>query len=183
MIFRKAQSKDFPKILALQQQNLFENLSEEERKDGFLSTAFPLEHFENMNAEIGIAVAYENEELAGYLCSSTLELNEKFPFPKAAIAHAKILEFKGKKLSEYSCFFANPLCINKNFRGEGVILGLTATVINFIPKEYNLALSFISKKNPRSLYASKKVGMQEIGSFVLGENEFVVVVREINNQS
>jgi len=38
--FRKAREGDFEKVAALQNQNLFSFLSEEDRRDGFLSTKF-----------------------------------------------------------------------------------------------------------------------------------------------
>ena len=48
-------------MLELQNQNLFWKLKDDERGDGFLSTAFTTENFAGMNDSIGIAVAYDEE--------------------------------------------------------------------------------------------------------------------------
>lgn len=177
---RRIQEGDFEKVAALQDQNLFSVLSASERENGFLSTAFTPQKFREMNDSIGIAVAEINDEICGYLCCSTIDYNLQFPFPAAAISHARDVLFKGKKLKDYNCFMANPLCIAKDFRGSGLINQLCDEVLKFIPKNYELALSFIADANQRSLAASKKVGMQALSKFVVNGHEFWIVVREVN---
>ena len=43
VVFRRAQPQDYPTILGLQSKNFIANLSEEERKEGFLSAEFSRE--------------------------------------------------------------------------------------------------------------------------------------------
>jgi len=178
--FRRIREGDFEKVAALQDQNLFSVLSEADRQNGFLSTKFTPQNFREMNDSIGIAVALDGEKICGYLCASTLNHNLQFPFPAAAIAHAMEISYQGKNLKNYNCFMANPLCIDKDYRGIGVINGLCDEVIKFAAKNYDLALSFIADANQRSLQASKKVGMEALEKFSLNGNEFWIVVRKIS---
>jgi hypothetical protein len=177
--FRRAQVEDFEKMVELQNRNLVSFLKENERGDGFLSTAFTAEQFQEMNKSIGVAVAYDDEKLCGYLCCSTIEFNKKFPFPAAAIKNCDQVFYKEKPINSYNCFMANPLCIDKNYRGEGVIIELCNKALDFIPQHYELALSFIADANQRSLSASKKVGMQPIEKFSSAGNDFWIVVRDL----
>ena len=86
MNYRKAGAADIEGILELQQQNLIRNLSESEKKDGFLSVEFTHEQFVMMNDESGIIVCKDNEIIRGYLCTSTTKFNTAFALPSAMLS-------------------------------------------------------------------------------------------------
>ncbi len=56
MFFQKASSEDFQGILDLQHKNFIHNLTDSEKKDGFLSVEFTKEQFETMNNQTGMAL-------------------------------------------------------------------------------------------------------------------------------
>jgi hypothetical protein len=77
---RKAEMPDIPLILKLVQENLGENLTEEERDDGFIVW----NPSESELAEIidisGIFLSMAGEKLTGYLITMTKNLGLRSPF-------------------------------------------------------------------------------------------------------
>jgi len=56
IMFRKADPSDFSKILALQKNNLIQNLPPQDRQDGFLSIEYSHDQIERFNKEPGIFI-------------------------------------------------------------------------------------------------------------------------------
>ncbi len=66
IVVRMAHSDDYPNILALQKANQIGNLTEAERKNGFLSAEIPEERIGALASDTGIVVAYDQAEFAGF---------------------------------------------------------------------------------------------------------------------
>ncbi|SVA69227.1 uncharacterized protein METZ01_LOCUS122081, partial [marine metagenome] len=62
MLTRFAINDDIPGISVLQEKNLFENLSESEMEDGFVTTSFTTAQLEALLVERGVFVAVEDAE-------------------------------------------------------------------------------------------------------------------------
>ena len=69
LVFRSAQPPDYPAILRLQSANFIANLSEEERKEGFLSAEFSPEQASRLTEDLGMTLATSTGELLGFLCA------------------------------------------------------------------------------------------------------------------
>ncbi|HZD41876.1 MAG TPA: hypothetical protein VE131_14225, partial [Terriglobales bacterium] len=67
--FRRAISRDYPTILRLQSENLITNLSEEERKEGFLSAEFSLEQVASIAEDLGTTIATVDGAVVAFLCA------------------------------------------------------------------------------------------------------------------
>jgi hypothetical protein len=51
--FGRVQESDYPALLALQEANLRDNLTPDQRSEGFLSARFSRDQFATMNADVG----------------------------------------------------------------------------------------------------------------------------------
>jgi len=173
----KASSVDYPGILELQNKNFVSNLTVSEKKDGFLSVKFRKEAFEIMNTETGIIVCKDNENIYGYLCTSSPEFNKDFALPATMIALYPQLKYKGKSLDNYHSVVAGPWCIDNKYRGKGIFNNMWDALTHVLKNNIELITTFISINNPRSLYAAKKVGMEEITSFEFKENKFWLLAK------
>ena len=58
---RIANSNDIPGVLSLQEKNLYSNLNEAERKNGFVTTPFTVNQIEEIFKQNGLFIA-ENEQ-------------------------------------------------------------------------------------------------------------------------
>ncbi len=172
MDFEKATSADIQGILELQRKNLIHNLTDAEKKDGFLSVEFTQQQFETMNNQSGIIVGKENGVIYGYLCTSTLEFNKLFALPSAMIALYPALTYKEKSLDQYHSVIVGPWCIERESRGKKIFVNMWNALHKIIINDIELLTTFISVDNVRSLAAAKKVGMEEVATFRFNNHEF-----------
>jgi len=163
---------DYSGILHLQNKNQINNLTAEEKKNGFLSVEFSKEQFIMMNESTGIIVCEDKGIICGYLCTSLPEFNKAFPLPAAMIALYPQLNYKGKKLNSYRSVAAGPWCIERSYHGKGIFVSMWNAMNKILSSDVELIVTFISINNPRSFYAAKKVGMEEVTKFKFHKDEF-----------
>ena len=177
MHYRRANDADFEKIFELQNKNLLSAINPSERSDGFLATVFTIEQFREMNDALCVVVAVKGKKVCGYICTSPPDFFKKFPLQKAMLERCSQISHKNKPLSSYQTFVANPICIDKSFRGTGVYLGLCNKVLEFIPKTYQLAVGLISPENKRHLKAIWQGKMEAIDQFQFEEKTYLLFAR------
>ncbi len=166
MIFRRAVPPDFPDILELQRQNLLQNLEHQDLQEGFLSIEYSLEQLERLNRELGIFVARDNDRLAGYLIAQPMDFALQSPLISSMVRRFPDVHYKKRPLSELKIFIYGPVCIDRDFRGRGVLEGIYAVMLATVKGHYDAGVAFVSRKNPRSLYAHRdKLGMKVVDEF------------------
>jgi len=184
--YRRALPEDFPQIVELQNKNLASALDDLSRQDGFLSTAYSLEQFEQMNNSICVIVGVDTNaeeasqgyeaKVQAYICAITKELCMNFRYPSLLISLCDELLYKGKPLSSYRYYLSNPICIDKGFRGTGVYTEICNHLAQFTVPDYDIAIGFISSANYRHLRAVRKLNVEIVGKFVADGEEFVIIV-------
>lgn len=178
MDYEKATEDDYQGMLALQAENFIENLTAEEKAQGFLSVKFTKEQFDVMNKERpGVIVCKDNNIVIGYLCTSSIDFNKGFPLPATMIKLYPRIAYHNKNLDQYNLIIIGPWCIKKGYRGKGIFLGLWEALYNILPKDVNLLTTFISTDNAHSLHAAQKVGMEVLTTFAFNEKEFWLLVK------
>jgi len=177
---RLAKREDYLRILDLESRNYIDNVPETERRDGFLSARMTEEQVDRIAQEVGIAVAYEGEELVGFFCVSRPE-----HWPSDSIVHRLVhyltADLRDARLAdpEGFCIFG-PMCLSPTARGTG-ILGKMYEILNAnLGEHYVAGAGFISTKNPRSLAAVAKLDWQPVGRFSRGDREYHALVRDID---
>ena len=168
MRFRRATDNDYPGILTLQDANLFENLSEEARQEGFLSARFSAEQFERMNRDAAIVVAQDAGRIAGYACSAAVEDSRRYPILAAMIATFGRTTDPGMPLADTRACIYGPVCLERDARGRGVFRKLIHALKLELAGRYDIAAAFISKSNTRSLAAH----VDGLGMTIAGEFEY-----------
>lgn len=175
MIFEKATNADIKGILELQHKNLINNLSDTEKKDGFLSVEFTHTQFEMMNDQSGIIVCKDNDIICGYFCTSTLEFNKSLELPSAMIALYPKLIYKDKSLDKYCSVVGGPWCIEREHRGKNIFITMWSSLKKILDSNIELIVTFISVGNIRSLSAAKKIGMEEVATFQFNNHQFYIL--------
>jgi ribosomal protein S18 acetylase RimI-like enzyme len=174
--YRRARQDDFAAIADLQNKNLAWNLAADERAEGFLSTAFSIDQFRQMDQEVAVIVALDGAQLCGYICASTPAFNMSMPFPAAMLKHASGIVYDGKALMDRRLCVTSPICIDRAHRGRGIYLGLCRTMIGLIAGRYDLAVAFVSTANERHLRAVSKMAFDRLGEFEKDGHRFLLIV-------
>ena len=174
--FRRAESEDYTAILRLQRANYFDNLSVEERKEGFLSAEFTEEQVAAMAKDLGIMIAVCADQLAGYLCAFRNEFNHGSPVLAKMLESYDQVEFDGKALSTYRSYIYGPVCVDRGYRGQGLLRGLYEAQKNDLAGKFDVGVAFVARDNPHSLQAHVTgLGMTEVGDFTARGNIYAIL--------
>jgi GNAT superfamily N-acetyltransferase len=168
MNYRRANSADWDAILALQEANLFDNLGEGERAQGFLSVRFRGDQFSDMNDGAAVVVGEHVQGILGYACASTQGFNARVPIIRAMIAAFPRLSLLGRPLQSPGTVIYGPVCVDRGYRGKGVFRRLIDTLKQELRGRYHTAAAFIAKSNTRSLAAH----VDGLGMTIVGDFEF-----------
>lgn len=174
--FRRAKSEDYAAILRLQRANYFDNLSVEERKEGFLSAEFTEKQVAAMAKDLGIMIAVCAAQLAGYLCAFRNEFNHGSPVLAKMLELYDQVEFEGKPLSTYKSYIYGPVCVDRGYRGQGLLRGLCEAQKNDLAGKFEVGVAFVARNNPHSLQAHVTgLGMMEVGDFTARDNVYAIL--------
>jgi predicted GNAT superfamily acetyltransferase len=184
VVFRRAQPQDYPAILRLQSENFIANLSEKERKEGFLSAEFSREQVAKLAEDLGTAIAAVDAEVVAFLCAFRNEFNHGSPVIAKMLDTYDLVKFDGKPLNSYNSYIYGPVCIDRACRRRGLLRGLYETQKQDLAGQFDVGVAFVSRSNPHSLNAHiAGLGMTEVGDFELKGNVYVILAFRLPPQS
>jgi Acetyltransferase (GNAT) family len=180
MRIRPALAADIQPILSIQTANLHANLTEEERRDGFLSAAFTVEHFAQMMREVAVMAAEDGGEVCAYLCAGTLAFHRQFPLLAAMLDRFPRVHFLGRPLAAQRTFIYGPVCVARPHRGRGLLRGLYDALRREVAGGYDAGVAFVAKDNQRSLAAhTEGLGMTIAGDFAFNGKKYWILAFHI----
>jgi predicted GNAT superfamily acetyltransferase len=183
-VFRRAKPGDYSVILRLQRANFVGNLSEEERREGFLSAEFSLEQVAEMAQDLGTTIATVDGDLVAFLCAFRNEFNHGSPVIAKMLDTYAVIKFDGKSLSSYNSYIYGPVCIHRDYRRRGLLRGLFEAQKEDLAGQFDVGVAFVSRSNAHSLNAHiAGLGMTEVGDFELNGNVYVILVFRLPPQS
>lgn len=150
---KQAKPADYSGILRLQSANRLEQLSEEEKKQGFIASNFTSEALDTINKALGILIAVSDDEVVGFVCMCPPEELSNHPVIQTMLSIFRQRQFNGKPLNQQRIFIYGPVCIDKKRRGQGILKKLFAGVNDFVQLHYDAGVAFINANNPHSLSA------------------------------
>jgi len=174
--YRQARPEDYDSILRLQSTNYIANLSDEKRKEGFLSAQFTPEQTAAIAEDLGTTVAVVDHELAGFLCAFRREFDTGSPVIARMLESYDRVTFEGKPLSSFNSYIYGPVCIARRHRRRGLLRGLYEAQKNDLAGRFEIGVAFVSRSNEHSLQAHVDgLGMIEVGDFELKSNVYVIL--------
>ena len=177
--FRNAEPSELSQILALQKDNLLKNLEPQNQLDGFLSIEYSHDQLENLNNQLGIFVAIDNDHFAGYLIAQTMDFALQSPLINTMVKRFPDVQYRSRPLSEFRTFIYGPVCIYKESRGQGILEGLFNVMLQTLKGQFDVGVAFVSERNPRSLYAHReKLGMKVVDEFEFKGQQYNTLVFE-----
>jgi len=183
VIFRRAGIADYEGILELQAANYVANLSEEDRREGFLSAEFSREQVAAMADDLGIMIAIESGVIAGYLCAFRNEFDHSSPVLAEMLHSYERVQFEGNPLSSYNSYIYGPVCIGKNYRRRGLLRGLFEAQRRDLAGKFDVGVAFVARNNSHSLQAHVGgLGMDDVGDFEVKGNSYVILAFRLPSQ-
>ena len=171
---------DIEQIIAIQNQNLLGKVAEADLKDGFVQGEFTEADFKNFDNDVAGMVAEDNEQLAGYLCTSHLELHQGKELLKFIARRTESIDFEGRILSRCKIVMTGPICIAKSQRGKVIFESIYNSFFDTVGADFDVAICFVDNANPRSLAAHvSKLQMRVVDEFQFNGRTYNLLARAI----
>lgn len=162
---------DLRGILDLQQRNLPKNLSREEiTSQGFVTVSHSLVDLQKMNAIEQHVIAKENNSVIAYLLAMTERSKFDIPILIPMFEAFEHIHYKNTLLSKYNYIVVGQVCVDKNYRGQGILDKCYTLYIDSFKKKYDFAVTEIATSNQRSMNAHKRIGFEIIYEYVAPDN-------------
>ncbi|CAM2934282.1 GNAT family N-acetyltransferase [Flavobacterium frigoris] len=174
--------QDIESVLLLQELYLVSNLTEEEKKAGFVTTPFTVAQLTEVMANQGLFIAKDGNKVIAYIFAESWTFFNQWPiftymctlFPTLSFEYFKII-------TTTNSFQYGPICIHADYRGKGLIRPLFELMRSNMVTKFSLGLTFINKKNIPSLKAhTEKLNWTIIGEFQFNNNEYNILAYDMN---
>lgn len=173
MIYRNATINDIAAISKLQQTYHVDTISEEDRPNGFVTTLFSKEQFQELiEKENGLAIACDGDKIVGYAMAASWDYWSTWPLFQHMIKDLPHTEYMGQSLSIENSYQYGPIAVHKDYRGSDVFPNLFEFSRTQMKNKYPILITFINKINPRSYKAHKKLGLDIIKEFEFNNNQY-----------
>jgi len=182
IISRIACENDIKGILSLQEHNLYKNLDDNGRKNGFVTTPFTVSQIQEIIKQNGVFVVTNKVDIIiAYAFAGNWEYFKQWEIFNYMVSRFPLLSFNGKNISIKNSFQYGPVCIDKNYRGRGLLnLIFEEMRIEFV-KKYPISITFINKENIISKKAhTKKLGWEIIDEFEFNKNSYIGLAFNMN---
>ena len=151
MEYRNANIDDIKIVAELQKRYHVSTVSEDDKKDGFVTTEFTYDH----------------------AMAASWDFWSAWPMFQFMIKDLPNVSYLGKQLTTENSFQYGPVCIDKAYRGKNVVRNLFETSRREMSKRFPILITFINEANPRSFFAhTKKVGFEVIKKFDYNNNHY-----------
>lgn len=178
MTLKIARINDIEKVLDLHYRYQIDSIKEEDKKDGFVTTAFTKEQMrELIEKEQGLFIAIKDDKVIAYVMSASWQFWSKWPMFAFMIEGLGELEYLGERLNVDNSYQYGPVCIDKSARGSGVLEKIFDFARKNMSKRYRILVTFINKINLRSYEAHRrKLGLEVIKEFGYNGNFYYELV-------
>lgn len=180
---RIGNTSDIDGILSLQERNLYHNLNEIELKNGFVTTPFTVKQIEEIILQNGLFVA-ENEHntIIAYAFAGNWKYFQQWEIFNFMVSRFPALSFNDNEITVENSFQYGPVCIEKNYRGKGLLNLIFEEMRIEFYKKYPISITFINKVNVISEKAhTKKLGWKIIDEFEFNNKTYIQLAFDMKN--
>ena len=119
--YKIATVEDIDATLKLHAKYQLDTIKEEDKKDGFVTTAFTKEELTQLiEQEQGLFIAKEDDEVLAYVMAASWQFWSKWAMFQYMIKELPNLEYLGQTLSVDNSYQYGPICIDKSVRSTEV---------------------------------------------------------------
>lgn len=175
-----AKLNDIDGVLALQKLYLVSNLTEKQKKSGFVTTPFTAELLIYVINNEGLFIAKDKGIIIAYVFAESWNFFSQYPIFEFMISLFPMLKFLDFEINAITSFQYGPICIDKRYRGKGLINLLFEFMRIHTVKRYPLGVTFINKTNVPSLKAhTEKLNWTVIDDFQFNDNDYYILAYDM----
>lgn len=175
---RVTSNDELLEILALQRENLREELSlNEKQKEGFVTLQHDFEILKRMNDHCAHCIAKYNGKVVGYALSMLQDFKKDIPLLIPMFKEIDEIINAQKRSKNY--IVMGQICIDKSMRGKGVFRGLYAYMEKEFSTTFDAIITEVDTNNIRSSNAHKAVGFQLLKKYTANNQLWEIILLEI----
>ncbi|MDN3584830.1 GNAT family N-acetyltransferase [Mucilaginibacter flavus] len=173
-------AEHFEQIITLQKQNLYKSLTAEEQgQQGFVFAEHTVELLKVMSAQIPQVIALHQGKVIAYNLAMTASMEKELPSLEPMFREFHKVQYKGKVLTDYHFFVGGQVCVDKDFRGLGLLSKLYNASASLVGLDYELCITEIAVRNTKSLSIHQKMGFEIVSTHNDGLEDWNVVLWDI----
>lgn len=175
MHLKLATLEDIDGVLTLHQKYQIATIAAEDKPDGFVTTPFTREQLTQLiEQEQGLTVATHQGQVVAYVMAASWQFWSRWPIFAHMIAQLPTLTYAGRQLSTANSYQYGPICIDKAYRGSGLLEQIFSFSREQMASRYPVLVTFINRINARSYAAhTQKLGLEVIREFAFNDNHYL----------
>jgi ribosomal protein S18 acetylase RimI-like enzyme len=167
---------ELAQILSLQEQNLPGNISKDEmQSQGFVTLRHDLQTLQQMHALSPSIIIKDGDDVVAYALTMLPECRLLVPDLEPMFDLLDGLTWNSRQLSTVRFYVMGQICVSKAYRGQGMVQMLYQHHKKIYQAQFELFVTEISIRNPRSLRAHEKIGFKTIHTYRDRLDEWAVV--------
>lgn len=161
-------------ILGLHYKYQIDSISEEDKADGFITTAFTKTHLTNLiEDENGLFIATIDNKIVAYAMAASWDFWQQWPLFEFMVENLGDSECLEQAVTATNSYQYGPVCVDKSVRGLGVFEKVFEFSLAEMSKRFPIMVTFINKINPRSFEAhTRKTSLLVIKEFQFNNNNY-----------
>jgi hypothetical protein len=166
---------DIEEVLSLHKKYHVDTVSESDKENGFVTTQFTRDLLLKLiETENGLFVAKNGDEIIAYAMSASWKFCSIWPMFQHMIGKLHEIQYLGQTLNTENSYQYGPICIDREYRGTGVLEGVFEFARSEMNKKYPILVTFVNKSNPRSIKAHvDKLGLDLAMEFEYNNNSYL----------
>jgi hypothetical protein len=170
--------EDLTGILELQKSNLAAVLTSEEiLSQGFVTVNHSYADLKSLHDKERHLIAKEGNKVIAYLLAMTAQSMFDIPVLIPMFEVFNQIYFESRLISDYHYIVVGQVCVDKQYRGQGILDNCYAAYKRHFMKSYDFAITEIASTNLRSLNAHKRIGFEQIHHYTAADKtEWVIVL-------
>jgi ribosomal protein S18 acetylase RimI-like enzyme len=169
-------TEELQQILKLQEENLIQHIDETEmRSQGFVTLRHDLKILEQMHSLAPSVIIKYDDKVVAYALTMLQECRQLIPDLEPMFALLDKLSWNDKPLNDFSFYVMGQICVAKQYRGQGLSDELYRHHKKIYQPEFDLFITEIATRNPRSIRAHERAGFKIIHTYRDELDEWVVV--------
>lgn len=153
-----SKDEELHQILALQQSNLSESISSNEKqKEGFVTVKHNFDILKKMNTRQQHIIAKHDDKVVGYTLCMTIDFGNDIEILQPMFAKIDtLIEPKTNYI------VMGQVCVDKAYRRQGIFRGLYQKMKSSLQEKYSLLITEVASNNQRSLEAHRAIGFKDV---------------------
>ncbi|HEX7325254.1 MAG TPA: hypothetical protein VF292_07860 [Rhodanobacteraceae bacterium] len=151
-------------------------------REGFVFAQHSIPLLRRMAAELPQAIALDRGLVVGYCLAMPCSLRNEVPNLVPMFEQFGRCAYHGRPLSSQAFFVGGQVCVDRPYRGRGLLARLYEHVRSAAPANYELCVTEIAARNRVSFKAHTRMGFERISTYSVRGEAWIIVAWKLTHE-